>query len=237
MFSALTAISYEITEVAHIAALVDKPHKTIVSDLSAFSRQIHKSMASTKGQGSSEILKYTADDNQYNSILLSEIFYRELCYSKRALEFIDFICRRYKEEEDDLEGNNDWDYVETLPQTASDIQCSFNKWSHQLLVGSNLLQTRMTTFLKRFVQPDMSFDIILERFLHSIQSLDTTKPSSTHGQLQTDFQELHSISNHAWNMMALLASFNLFRLSHGSVFELEPVVPNGSIFYKKVVEF
>lgn len=239
MFSALTAISYEITEVVHIAALVDKSHKTIVSDLAALSRQIHKAMSSSKGVvASSDVLKYTRDDNTYNSVLLSEIFYRELCYCKRAIEFINFICSRYKEEEDELEGNNNWDYVETLPQTVSDIQSSsMNKLSQQLMVGNNLIQMRMNTFLTRFVEPDIKFNLIRERFSTSIESLDTITPSPTHGQMQTDFQELYSISNHVWNVMTLLASFNLFRLTRGSIFEMEPIVPNGSIFYKKVFEF
>lgn len=233
MFSALTAISYEITEVAHIAALVDKSRKTIVSDLAALSRQIHKAMALSKGLATPELLKYTPDDNTYNSILLSEVFYRELCYCKRAIEFIRFICSRYKDEEDQLEGNNDWDYVETtLPHTASDIPSSLNKLSQQLMVGSNLLQTRMNTFLNQFIHPNITFNYICKRFSNSIESLDTPTPSPTHGQMQNDFQDLYSISNHAWNMMSLLASFNLFRLSRGSVYDLEPIVPNGSIFYK-----
>jgi hypothetical protein len=234
MFSVLTAISYEISEVVHIAELANKSRKTIVSDLAALSRQIHKAMASSKGLATPELLKYTPDDNTYNSILLSEVFYREMCYCKRAIEFIDFICSRYTEEENELEGNNDWDYVETLPHTASDIQSSLNKLSlsQQLMVGSNLLHTRMNTFLNRFVKPDISFNLIRERFSNSIESLDTPTPSPTHGQMQTDFQELYSISNHAWNMMSLLASFNLFRLAHGSIYDLEPIVPNGSIFYK-----
>jgi hypothetical protein len=236
MFSSLTALTYETTAVENISVLVDKSRsrKTILADLATFSRQIHKTMGWSNGIVSSEHLKYIPDDNAYNCILLSEIFYRELCYCKRAIEFISFICGRYKEEEDELEGTNDWDYVETLPQTVSDIQpSSLNKLSQQLMVGSNLLNTRLNTYLKRFGESELSFNLIRDRFSKSIESLDTTAPSPTHGQLQSDFQELYSISNHAWTIMTLLASFNLFRLSSGSVYEFEPVVPNGSIFYKR----
>ncbi len=237
MFSSLTALTYETTAVENISVLVNKSRKTILADLATFSRQIHKTMDRSNGIVSSELLKYIPDDNAYNCILLSEIFYREISYCKRAIEFIGFICCRYKDEEDDeLEGTNDWDYdVETLPQTVSDIQQSSyqNKLSQQLMIGSNLLHTRLHTYLKRFVDSELSFNFIHDRFLKSIESLDTTVPSPTHGQLQSDFQDLYSLSNHAWTIMTLLASFNLFRLSSGSVYEFEPVVPNGSIFYKR----
>ena len=221
MFASMTSLTCQNTIIKRIMELVDKSPNTILSDLSILSRKINSS-----SRIGAETLRYSSDKD-YNCILLSEIFYNELSYCKRAAEFIRFICTRYKEEEDEREGNNDYDYVETLPMTQMDTQS--NTLSQQLLIGSRLLNTRLDLFSQIFGPCSES---ICERFRKSIKTLDTTTPSATHGQMVDDFQELYSIANNAWNIMSLLASFNLFRLARGSIYDWEPIVSNGSIFYK-----
>ena len=50
------------------------------------------------------------------------------------------------------------------------------------------------------------------------------------GHVVRVFQTLRDISTVAWSMMSLLAFSNLFRLTHGTDFELAPINPNDAIF-------
>ena len=212
----ITERARSIMSVEKIHLITGKSKKVILSDLSILSRKINRA-----DRVLSETLLYSSE-KVYNYYLLSEIFYTELCYCRRAIDFIQLICQRYAEEEN--ETTHEYDYVETLPLTKKDLNPP-SGLSAQLLAGSELLNKRMHQFLQRLGLPIMNWwgwDAIVHRFQKSIESLETTCPSATHGQLRDDFQELSSISSNVWNVMSLLASFNLFRLTAGSIYEMEP---------------
>ena len=50
------------------------------------------------------------------------------------------------------------------------------------------------------------------------------------GHIVSLFQTLRDISQAAWGMMSMLAFSNLFRLTHGTDFELTPINPDDAIF-------
>lgn len=233
MFLLLTTIENCNKSVEKIHSITGKSKEVILSDFSILSRKINRNIsAGASNAVLSETLQYSSE-KIYNCLLLSEIFYTELCYCRRAIDFIQLICHRYAEEEKEADGDNDYDYVETetLPLTKKDLgQYRATKLSEQLLVGSELLNKRVHLFSQRFVD---GWSDIVRRFQNSIESLETTSPSATHGQLRDDFQELFLIASDVWNIMSLLASCNLFRLTQGSIYEMEPIFPNGSIFDPK----
>jgi len=205
--------------VEKIQSITGKSKKVILSDLFILSRKINRA---------GKVLLYSSE-KVYNYYLLSEIFYTELCYCRRAIDFIQLICQRYAEEENETIHEYDYVEIETLPLTKKDLNPPPRGLSEQLLAGSELLNKRMHQFLQRLGLPIVDWrgwDAIVQRFQKSIESLETTCPSATHGQLREDFQELSSISSNVWNVMSLLASLNLFRLTAGSIYELEPIVAN-----------
>jgi hypothetical protein len=110
--------------VEKIQSITGKSKKVILSDLSILSRKINRT-----GKVLSETLLYSSE-KVYNYYLLSEIFYTELCYCRRAIDFIQLICQRYAEEK--YETTHEYDYVETLPLTNKDLNPPPRGLSEQL---------------------------------------------------------------------------------------------------------
>ena len=191
---------------------------------------------------------FTLEDAKYHAALLSEVFLNELVFCSNTIKCIQLITGRYHEEEvtDKREwedqGDNDYDFVETLPMTKKDIPIVSTKLADDLLIGSGLIYKSFNDFLQT-LGPCVSILAIstsnmrqgcvlslFERFSISIVSACSDKPSATHGQFIGDFSRLFEISQQSWRMMSMFAFSNLFRFMEGSTFAKNPIFPEDSIF-------
>ena len=190
------------------------------------------------------IFEKLSDDNDYNAALFTEIFLQELKFCHNTIRFIILIAQRYHEEQvtdqRDADGENDYDYVETLPMTNREILRGSSNSATEILIGSVKLYNRFQALILNF-GPGFSIPFIssqhtddtcwiglFDRFKISLVSACSSVPSPTHGQFVGDFYELCEISRYAWNTMALFAFSNLFRLAENS--QDNPINPDQAIF-------
>jgi hypothetical protein len=188
------------------------------------------------------------DDTRYSAALLAEVFLTELVFCSNTIKCIQLIASRYHEEEvtdkRELEdqGDDDYDFVETLPMTKKDIPIVSTKLADDLLIGSGLIYRSFLELLQN-LGPCLSILSIstnslrqgslislFERFSLSIVSASSDKPSVTHGQFISDFTRLFEISQQSWRMMSMFAFSNLFRYLENSSFAKNPIAPEDSIF-------
>jgi hypothetical protein len=156
-------------------------------------------------------------DNKYYSAILAEIFMNQLIFCLYNIQLIKLNIESYcKKNINNLNKNK---YVETLPITNRDVLLISNYLEDNALIGINILYERFIDFLKKKLGFEMSintyiqYDITLHlynRFIISIESALSNKPSQTHGQLLNDFQELNNFSQNVWNMMSMLTYTEIF---------------------------
>jgi hypothetical protein len=177
------------------------------------------------------------------------VFLNELVFCLNTIKCIQLITARYHEEEvtdkrelEEDQGDDDYDFVETLPMTKKDIPVVSTKLADDLLIGSGLIYRSFLDLLQN-LGPCLSILSIstnnlrqgslislFERFSISIVSASSDKPSATHGQFIGDFTRLFEISQQSWRMMSMFAFSNLFRYIENSTFAINPILPEDSIF-------
>ena len=195
----------------------------------------------------------SVDDTRYYAAIFAEIFTHELVYSLNTIRFITLICQKYHEEQvtdnrdidEQLQcdnGDNDYDYVETLPMTKQDIPVVSTKLADDLLIGSGILHRRFLTFLDNLgagisIQTISTNNLqygctigLFDRFFISIGTACSPEPSATYGQFAGDFNELCEISQNAWRMMSMFAFCDLFRFMEGTSYIQHPIKPDDAIF-------
>jgi hypothetical protein len=188
------------------------------------------------------------EDTKYHAALYAEIFMEEMKYCNNTIKFIQHIAARYHEEEVldkrymEDNGDDDYDYVETLPITKQDVPYVSTKLADDLFVGTNLINRTFIEFIGK-LGPSFTQQTILakhshqgckiqlfERFSTSIACVSSDKPSATHGQFIADFNGLFQISQQTWRMMSVFAFSNLFRFMEGSTYIQNPISADDSIF-------
>lgn len=156
------------------------------------------------------------NDYKYYSAIFAEIFINELICCLDNIQFIKLnIESYYKKNLNQLNSNK---YEEMLPLTNKDILFISNKLEYNSLIGINLLQERFIHFLNKLgyeisVNTYLQYDITLDlfnRFIISIESAISNKPSQTHGEFICDFEELYNISQNIWSMMTMLTYTDIF---------------------------
>jgi hypothetical protein len=192
---------------------------------------------------------FAQEDTRYCAALLAEVYLNELVFCLNTINCIQLITGRYHEEEvtdkrewEEDQGDDDFDFVETLPMTKKDIPAVSTKLADDLLIGSGLIYRSFSELLQ-CLGPCLSILAIstsnlrrgclislFERFSISIVSASSDKPSVTHGQFIDDLTRLFEISQQSWRMMSMFAFSNLFRYMEGSTFAKNPIVPEDSIF-------
>ena len=248
MFSILS--SKEATENAAAIIQVRSGYAKITSeigtDLVYISSQMRKNISRGFPVLDNILEKICKEDNDYSAALFTEIFLHELRFCSNTIRLIMLISQRYHEEQmaekRDADGDNDYDYVETLPMTNREIQSTPSNAATEFLIGSGKIYTRLQGLIINF-GPGFSIPFIssqhtqdtrwiglFERFKISIVSARSPVPSTTHGQFIGDFNELYEISRYAWNMMSVFAFSNLFRFIQHSWFETNPIHPDQAIF-------
>jgi len=258
MFSAIkgTQLDNSTKKIQDIVGIrCNRTKSQIGADLHAISKQMQHNIS--KGLPvQTDLLKdgLSADDTQYYAAIFAEIFTHELLFCLHTIKFIHFISQKYHEEQvtdkrhmeeqlcGDDDGDNDYDYVDTLPITKQDVHPVSTKLADDLLVGSGLIYKRFLEFTENFGEGVSISSIstkylqygctisLFHRFSISIVSASSPDPSPTYGQLATDFSELHDISQHAWRIMSVFAFSNLFRFMEGTSYEKNPINPDDAIF-------
>ena len=232
----------------------------IRTDLQTISNQMRDNIANGSAVETG-LLKtgLSTDDTRYYAALFAEIFTHELVFCLNTIKFITLICQKYHEEQvtdnrdideqlqcddgdDSDDGNNDYDYVDTLPTTKQDIPVVSTKLADDLLIGSGILYRRFITFIENFGEgisiPSISTNYsqygcticLFERFSISICSASSQEPSATYGQFAGDFRELYEISQNSWRMMSMFAFCDLFRFMEGTSYIQYPIKPDDAIF-------
>ena len=190
----------------------------------------------------------STEDTTYYAAIYAEIFMEEMKYCNNTITFIKYIAARYHEEEVldkrfmEDNGDDDYDYVETLPMTNQDVPHVSTKLADDLFVGTNLINRTFVEFINKLgtsiSQETISekelqegYKIALfERFSISIVDAFSDKPCPTHGQFVGDFTGLFQICQQAWRMMSVFAFSNLFRFVEGSTYIKNPISADDSIF-------
>lgn len=243
----LDVLAQSIIEIVGIGC--NRTNLDITKDLVSISTAIRKNIE--RGQlWHTNILEpeLSAEDTKYHAALFTEIFMEEMKYCHNAIKFIQYIAARYHEEEvldkHSLEdnGDDDYDYVETLPMTKQDVPYVSTKLADDLFVGTNLINRTFIEFIGK-LGPSFTQQNILakhtqqgckiqlfERFSTSIAFVSSDKPSATHGQFITDFNGLFQITQQTWRMMSVFAFSNLFRFMEGSTYIKNPILADDSIF-------
>lgn len=248
MFSILS--SKKATE--YTAAIIQtgsgyaKATSEIGTDLVDISSQMRKNISKGVPVLSNILEKICKEDNDYSAALFTEIFLQELRFCHNTIRLIMLISQRYHEEQiahqRDADGDNDYDYVETLPMTNNEIRSGSSNAATEFLIGSRKIYTRFqglianlgTGFSIPFISSEHTQNNcwigLFDRFKISLVSARSPVPSTTHGQFVGDFNELYEISRYTWNIMAVLAFSNLFRFIEHSWFETNPIHPDQAIF-------
>jgi hypothetical protein len=194
----------------------------------------------------------SVDDTRYYAAIFAEIFTHELVFSLNTIRFITLICQKYHEEQvtdnrdideqQQDDGNDDYDYVETLPMTKQDIPVVSTKLADDLLIGSGILYRRFLTFVGNLgegisIQSISTNNLqygctigLFDRFFISIGTAYSPEPSATYGQFAGDFNELCEISQITWRMMSMFAFCDLFRFMDGTSYIQHPIKPDDAIF-------
>ena len=156
------------------------------------------------------------NDNKYYSAIFAEIFVNKLIFCLDNIQFIKLNIESYSKKNINQLNTNKYD--ETLPLTNIDVLLISNNLEHNALIGINILYQKLIHFLKKLgyeisVDTYLQYDITLHlynRFIISIESALSNKPSPTHGQFIGDFEELYNISQNIWSMMLLLTYTDVF---------------------------
>lgn len=193
----------------------DKKISVIEQELENISKKIQHNIFSGKPILEGLIKEY---DTKYYSAIYAEIFIHELVYCLHNIQYIKINIESYckKNSIDSVY------YNQTLPYTNSDVNQISNKIEDNALIGIYMLNQRFTNLLKKlgngisyetisisYLQYGCTLDLFY-RFIISIDSAISNKPSSTHGQLTGDFEELYKISQNIWSMMSMLTYTDIF---------------------------
>jgi hypothetical protein len=223
-----------------------KTTSEIGTDLVYISSQMRKNISRGVPVLDNILEKIGKEDNDYSAALFTEIFLQELRFCHNTIRLIMLISQRYHEEQiadqRDADGDNDYDYVETLPMTNNEIRSGSSNAATEFLIGSHKIYTRFQglitnlgpgfsiPFISSQHTQDSCWIRLFDRFKISIVTVCSPVPSTTHGQFIGDFNELYEISRYAWNIMAVIAFSNLFRFIEHSWFETNPINPDQAIF-------
>ena len=217
MFSILNN-NYQLNLSAHkVKNILGISCYTKINQIETDLKNISKSIQMNNGM-KLPLLKSLLSENDYKyySAIFAEIFINELIYCLHNIEFIKLNIESYcKNNINELNTNK---YDETLPLTNKDVVLISNNLEHNALIGINILYQRFIHFLKKLgfeisVNTYLQYDITLQlynRFIISIESALSNKPSQTHGQFIGDFEELYNISQNIWSMMLLLTYTDVF---------------------------
>jgi len=161
------------------------------------------------------------DDNKYYSAIFAEIFINELIFCLYNIQFIKLNIESYCKK-NNIHNFNTSKHEKTLPLTNKDVLLISNNMEDNALIGINILYERFIYFLKKlgfkiafdtisisYLQCDCTLHLF-NRFVISIESAISNKPSQTHGQFIGDFEELYNISQNVWNMMSMLIYTDVF---------------------------
>ena len=184
------------------------------------------------------------NDNNYYSAIFAEIFINELIFCIYNIQFIKLNIESYCEKNKNninRDNLNTYKYEETLPITNRDVLLISNKLEDNVSIGLNILYKRLNDFLKKLGN-ELSFDTyvkydinlhLFNRFVISIVSAMSNKPSPTHGQFIGDFEELFNISQNVWSMISIITYTDIF----GFMMKNYDTPHNYNILSKKVNSF
>ena len=218
MFNNYYQLNLSANKVKNILGIsCDKPIRHIEDDLKNISKIIQRNIWSGIPVLNGLIKEY---DTKYYSAIFAEIFVNQLIFCLHNIDFIKINIESYSKK-----NINNFDSIhdnQTLPYTNSDIQTLSNKLEDDALIGINMLNERFSKFLKK-LGDEISYNTIsisylqygctlnlFYRFMISIVSAISNKPSPTHGQLISDFEELYKISQNIWSMMSMLTYTEVF---------------------------
>jgi hypothetical protein len=131
------------------------------------------------------------------------------------------------------------DYVDPRPknQLANTLLVGSGQFQQHflslcLLAGTDIVDVNAMTTLDRPIT-ESSFER-KQRATVSVMSSIYTEfnkyDANNRGPVVRVFQTLRDLSSATWSMMSMLAFSNLFRLTHGTDFETEPINPDDAIF-------
>jgi hypothetical protein len=248
MFSILSSkkAKEQTSAIIQIRSGYAKTTSKIGTDLVYISSQMRKNISRGVPVLTNILEKICKEDNNYSAALFTEIFLQEIRFCHNTIRLIMFISQRYNEEQcvdqQDASGDNDYDYVETLPMTNREIRSGPSNAATEFLIGSGKIYTRFQglitnlgpgfsiSFISSQHTQDTCWIGLFDRFKISLVSARSPGPSTTHGQFIGDFSELYEISRYAWNMLSVFAFSNLFRFIDQSWFETNPINPDQAIF-------